>query len=87
MVNKPVDDGARYFGPFGGRSETRAAIDAICAAFRLPTCTRKFPRDIGKERPCLNHHMGRCDGFCRGLPDENEYAKRLEQATELLSGR
>lgn len=86
MVNKPVDDGARYFGPFGGRSETRAAIDAVCAAFKLPTCTRKFPRDIGKERPCLNHHMGRCDGFCRGLPSEEEYTNRLEQATQLLSG-
>ena len=87
MVNRPADDGARYFGPFGGRSETRAAIDAICAAFRLPTCTRRFPRDIGKERPCLNHHMGRCDGFCRGIPDEAEYARRMEQATQLLDGK
>lgn len=87
MVNKPADDGARYFGPFGGRNETRAAIDAVCEAFRLPTCTRKFPRDIGKERPCLNHHMGRCDGFCRGKPDAREYAERMEQACELLSGR
>ena len=86
MVNKPVDDGARYFGPFGGRSETRAAIDAVCAAFKLPTCSRRFPRDIGKERPCLNHHMGRCDGFCRGTPDEKEYTERIEQATQLLTG-
>ena len=86
MVNKPQDDGARYFGPFGGRGETRAAIDAVCAAFKLPTCTRKFPRDVGKERPCLNHHMGRCDGFCRGIPDEQEYENRLEQAAQLLSG-
>lgn len=86
MANKPADDGAQYFGPFGGRSETRAAIDAICAAFKLPTCARRFPRDIGKERPCLNHHMGRCDGFCRGVPDEAEYARRMEQATQLLSG-
>ncbi len=86
LVNKPVDDGARYFGPFGGRGETRAAVDAVCAAFHLPTCTRRFPRDIGKERPCLNHHMGRCDGFCRGTPDEAEYRARLEQATQLLSG-
>ena len=86
MVNKPVDDGARYFGPFGGRNETRAAIDAICAAFRLPTCARRFPRDLGKERPCLNHHMGRCDGFCRGTPDEKEYTERIEQAVQLLSG-
>ena len=86
MVGKPADDGAHYFGPFGGRSETRAAIDAICAAFRLPTCTRKFPRDIGKERPCLNHHMGRCDAFCRGTPDEEEYLRRIAQAEELLDG-
>ena len=86
MVSKPADDDALYFGPFGGRSETRAAIDAICAAFRLPTCSRKFPRDIGKERPCLNHHMGRCDGFCRGTPDEEEYLRRIGQAEELLGG-
>ena len=86
MVGKPADDGAHYFGPFGGRSETRAAIDAICAAFRLPTCSRKFPRDIGKERPCLNHHMGRCDAFCRGTPDEDEYMRRIGQAEELLNG-
>ena len=86
MVGKPADDNALYFGPFGGRSETRAAIDAICAAFRLPTCSRKFPRDIGKERPCLNHHMGRCDAFCRGTPDEEEYLRRIGQAEELLNG-
>ena len=69
-----------------GGTETRAAIDAVCAAFRLPTCTRRFPRDIGKERPCLNYHMGRCDGFCRGEPDAEEYQKRIEQACSLLSG-
>ena len=86
MVGKPADDNALYFGPFGGRNETRAAIDAICAAFRLPTCSRKFPRDIGKERPCLNHHMGRCDAFCRGTPDEDEYMRRIGQAEELLNG-
>ena len=86
LANKTADDGARYFGPFGARGETRAAIDTVCAAFRLPTCTRRFPRDIGKERPCLNHHMGRCDGFCRGEPDAEEYQKRIEQACSLLSG-
>ena len=87
LANKTADDGARYFGALRRRGETRAAIDAVCAAFRLPTCTRRFPRDIGKERPCLNHHMGRCDGFCRGEPDAEEYQKRrIEQACSLLSG-
>ena len=87
MVNKPAEDTARYFGPFGGRYETRSAIDAICAALKLPTCSRQFPRDIGKERPCLNHHMGRCDGFCRGFPDGEEYCRRIEQAVLLLTGK
>ena len=86
LVSRPAEDGARYFGPFGGRSETRAALDAVCGAFRLPSCSRVFPRDIGKERPCLNHHMGRCDAFCRGEPDAEEYRRRIAQAEELLNG-
>lgn len=88
LVNRPVDDGAKYFGPFGGRHETRLALDAVCAALRLPTCNRRFPRDIGRERPCLNFHMGRCDGFCRpDGPDSEEYRRRTAQATALLDGR
>lgn len=87
LVSKAEDDGAKYFGPFGGRHETRMAIDAVCSALKLPTCSRRFPRDIGKERPCLNHHIGRCDGFC--LPDgptQAEYQRRVEQAVRIFSG-
>ena len=88
LVNRPTDDGAKYFGPFGGRHETRLALDAVCAALRLPTCNRRFPRDIGRERPCLNFHMGRCDGFCRpDGPGSEEYRRRTAQATALLDGR
>ena len=87
LINKKEKDNARYFGPFGGRYETRAALDAIAAALKLPTCSKRFPRDIGKERPCLNHHMGRCDAFCRGTPDDEEYRRRIEQAVLLLTGK
>ena len=87
LVNKPANDGARYFGPFGGRFETRQALDAVCSALRLPTCNRKFPRDIGAERPCLNFHMGRCDGFCRKEMPAAEYDRRIAQAVQLLEGR
>ena len=87
LVNRMADDGARYFGPFGGRHETRLALEAVCAALKLPVCSRKFPRDIGKERPCLNYHMGRCDGFCRGTLTEEEYRRRVDQAAALLEGK
>ena len=88
LVSKPAQDGARYFGPFGGRHETRAALQAVCAALKLPTCSRQFPRDIGKERPCLNHHIGKCDGFCSpDGPDGAEYLRRVTQAAQLLDGK
>ena len=88
LVSKMADDGARYFGPFGGRHDTRMAIDAVCAALHLPTCSRHFPRDIGKDRPCLNHHIGKCDGFCReNGPGQEEYRLRIEQACRIFSGK
>ncbi len=87
MTNRCANDGARYFGPFGGRFETRQALDAVLSALRLPTCSRKFPKDIGAERPCLNFHMGRCDGFCRPEMTAEEYDRRIRQACQLLEGK
>ncbi len=87
MVHKWANDGAKYFGPFGGRFETRQALDAVCAALHLPTCNRRFPRDVGAERPCLNFHMGRCDGFCRPEMSAEEYNRRIRQACQMLEGK
>ena len=87
MTHKWANDGARYFGPFGGRFETRQALDAVLSALRLPTCSRRFPRDIGAERPCLNFHMGRCDGFCRPEMSAEEYNRRMDLAVQLLEGK
>lgn len=87
MTHRLAEDGARYFGPFGGRFETRQALDAVLSALRLPTCSRRFPRDIGAERPCLNFHMGRCDGFCRREMAAEEYRRRIEQAVLMLEGK
>ncbi|MCD8343668.1 MAG: GIY-YIG nuclease family protein, partial [Oscillospiraceae bacterium] len=64
VVNKTASDGAKYFGPFGSRGTTFEIIDAISKTLFLPTCGKKFPRDIGRERPCLNKHMGLCRGWC-----------------------
>ena len=87
IVSRVSDDGAKYYGPYGGRFETRSALDAVRAALHLPTCSKTFPRDIGKERPCLNHHMGRCDGFCRAEMTQDEYGRRIDLAVQLLEGK
>ncbi len=87
LSNKYVKDGARYFGPFGGRSVTKDIIDTLCKALLLPTCTRKFPRDIGKARPCLNYHMGSCAGWCLEGHTPEEYRAAIEHAALILSGK
>ena len=87
MVNRMQEDGARYFGPFGGRHDTQSILDALRSALKLPDCGRRFPRDIGKERPCLNYHMGKCDGYCRPEADKARHDQAMEQAVRLLEGK
>ncbi len=87
LVSRVAEDGARYFGPYGSRSSSREIIQTVSSALRLPTCRKKFPRDIGKERPCLNHHIGTCDGWCREELTAAEYHVRIEHAIHLLDGK
>ena len=87
IVPARQDDGARYFGPYGGRGAAKAAIDIVRETFALPTCTRKFPRDIGKERPCLMLHLNKCCGVCTGSVSPEQYAELLRQSALLLEGK
>ena len=87
LTGKVAEDGARYFGPYASRSSTQDIIDALRDALHLPSCNRKFPRDIGKERPCLNFHMGKCDGYCRSLNLKPQHDDAISQAIRLLEGR
>lgn len=86
IVNKIAEDGAEYFGPFGSRGVTQSVLEAISAALQLPTCKKQFPKDIGKDRPCLNYHMNRCAGWCQENKSCTEYRQRIEQARQLLQG-
>ena len=86
LVSKLSNDGAEYYGPYGSRGVTHDVMEAIRLTLRLPDCNRQFPRDIGKDRPCLNYHMGQCDGWCQPGRGHAEYRRRIEQARQLLSG-
>ena len=86
MVNRLSDDGAAYYGPYGSRGITQDIINAIQLTLKLPGCKKQFPRDIGKDRPCLNYHMNQCSGWCQPGRGYQEYLDRIEQAQQLLSG-
>ena len=86
MVSKLSNDGAGYFGPYGSRSVTQGVLEAIRTTLKLPNCSREFPRDIGKNRPCLNYHMNQCAGWCQKEQTQEQYRKTMEQARQLLLG-
>ena len=86
LVSKISDDGAVYYGPYGSRSVTHDLLEAIRLTLKLPGCSKQFPRDIGKDRPCLNYHMKQCEGWCQESSSCVDYRQRMEQARQLLQG-
>ena len=86
MVSKIADDGANYYGPYGSRAVTQSVLEALRLSLKLPGCSKVFPRDIGKDRPCLNYHMNQCAGWCQESKSCTEYRQVMEQLRQLLSG-
>ena len=79
-------DKARYFGPFTSAQAVKETIELLNRMYSLRDCSRVLPRDIGKDRPCLNYHMGRCSAPCTGRVDGEEYRERVGLALEFLGG-
>lgn len=84
--HQPQKDGARYLGPYLSGYVVNQTVDEVNKAFLLPTCTRKFPQEIGKQRPCLNYHIKQCMAPCSGKISPEEYAEALEEAVNFLKG-
>lgn len=80
-------DGARYFGPYGGRGTANAAIRLLSEVFLLPSCNRRFPRDIGKERPCLQLQMKKCCGPCTDKLSQQDFREIIDQCIQVLEGK
>ena len=78
--------GARYFGPYLSR-DVKLALEAIRSIFPVKTCRRVLPRDIGKERPCLQYYIGRCIGPCKGDVPVEDYRAVMEQICRFFAGR
>lgn len=79
-------DKSRYFGPYTSATAVKETIELINKLYQLRTCNKKFPRDFGVERPCLNHHIGKCMAPCQGTISQEQYAKQLEKALDFLNG-
>ncbi len=81
-----LGDKAKYYGPFTGVSTVFSVINVIQKTLGIPSCKRQFPRDIGKERPCVYYQMGQCVGVCTGNVQKEEYNELIRCASDILRG-
>lgn len=79
-------DKAKYYGPYTSAGAVKDTIDLIHKLYQIRTCSRSLPRDIGKERPCLNYHIHQCAAPCQGFISREEYAGNVGKALEFLNG-
>lgn len=79
-------DKSKYFGPYTSATAVKDTIDLLHKLYQIRTCNRKFPKDIGKERPCLNYHIHQCQAPCQGYITKEEYAQNIEHVLEFLNG-
>lgn len=86
LAHKQVRDKSRYFGPYPSGLAVKDTLELVHKLFGIRTCNRVLPRDQGKERPCLNYHIGQCMGPCQGYVTKEEYGKQIDRVISLLNG-
>ena len=79
-------DKAKYYGPYTSAGAVKDTIDLIHKLYQIRTCSRNLPRDIGKERPCLNYHIKQCAAPCQGYISREEYGERVAKVLDFLNG-
>ena len=81
-----LNDGAKYIGPYLSAWTIKDTVEEARKIFRLPSCTRKFPQEIGRGRPCLNYYIKQCCAPCRGHVSQQEYNEAVQEALDFIRG-
>ena len=79
-------DKSRYFGPYTSAWAVKSTIGLLCRLYKIRTCTRRLPQDIGKERPCINYEIGICSAPCQGYISKGEYREQIQKVISFLNG-
>lgn len=79
-------DKCKYFGPFTNVTAAKDTLELAHKIYKIRTCRKVLPRDTGKERPCLNYHIGKCSAPCQGYISKEEYLENFNKALKLIEG-
>ena len=86
LARQMKKDKAKYFGPYTSAGAVKDTIELIRKLYHIRSCNRLLPKDIGKERPCLNYHIHQCQAPCQGYISQEEYRKSIDDVVRFLNG-
>ena len=86
LARQMKKDKAKYFGPYTSAGAVKDTIELIRKLYHIRSCNRSLPKDIGKERPCLNYHIHQCQAPCQGYISQEEYRKSIDEVVRFLTG-
>lgn len=86
LARQMKKDKAKYFGPYTSAGAVKDTIELIRKLYHIRSCNRLLPKDIGKERPCLNYHIHQCQAPCQGYISQEEYRKSIDEVVRFLNG-
>ena len=86
LARQMKKDKAKYFGPYTSAGAVKDTIELIRKLYHIRSCNRSLPKDIGKERPCLNYHIHQCQAPCQGYISQEEYRKSIDEVVRFLNG-
>lgn len=79
-------DKSKYFGPYTNAKAVKDILDLLNRIYKLRTCNKRLPKEIGKDRPCLYYQIGQCDAPCNGYISVEDYRKNVQKAINFLNG-
>lgn len=86
LARQMKKDKAKYFGPYTSAGAVKDTIELIRKLYHIRSCNRSLPKDIEKERPCLNYHIHQCQAPCQGYISQEEYRKSIDEVVRFLNG-
>ena len=79
-------DKNRYFGPYTSAGAVKDTIELLRKIYKIRTCNRSLPKEIGNGRPCLNYHIHQCNAPCMGYVEGEVYRQAVGEAVKFLDG-
>ncbi|MCH5239226.1 MAG: excinuclease ABC subunit UvrC [Muribaculaceae bacterium] len=80
---------AKYYGPYSSVQNARLMLQLIRDVFPLRSCLHNLEEKKiaqGKYRLCLDYHIKKCTGPCRGFVNPQEYGRYIAEIKQILNG-